>query len=166
LNADVTDSECDVDLTSRLPWPDATFSAIVSQHVIEHVEFEELIGLLAEVRRILRADGEVWLSCPDMEKICLGYVKDRAASLAADQRARYPTLAPSLGIPQQQAVNGFFHQGGEHKNLYDFELLAWVVDRAGFRACERVEENTLLARFPEFPRRADDAVTLYVVARP
>src|SRR4029077_4956809 len=69
VNADVTDSDADVDLASgQLPWPDSSFETVVSQHVIEHMELQgELIPLLREIGRVLEPGGEVWLSCPDLE---------------------------------------------------------------------------------------------------
>ena len=168
LNADVAGSDCDVDLASRrpLPWPDSSFSAIVSQHVIEHLEMEELARLLAELRRVIREDGEMWLSCPDMEKVCRAYVDDKGATLCATRVARWPEGAPAAGTPPQQIVNLIFHQWGQHRNLYDFELLTWMLRNAGFGLCDRTEESAFLHRFPGFPARNDDDHSLYVITRP
>jgi predicted SAM-dependent methyltransferase len=166
LNVDVMGSEHDIDLAcGRLPWPDASFSAVVCQHVIEHLELEdELLPLLREVHRVLRPDGELWLSCPDLEKVCRAYVEDRAAGLAADRRQRMPLQAMPPGIPSQHFVNWLFHQRGEHKNLFDFDLLAWALAQAGFASCVRVNERDLLARYPEMPPRHDDMQSLAVLA--
>jgi predicted SAM-dependent methyltransferase len=168
LNVDVFASEYDVDVASgHLPWPDAAFSAIVSQHVIEHLDLEdELLPLFRELRRVLQASGELWLSCPDLEKVCRAYVHDRAAALHEDRRRRMPGQAMPSGVPTQHFVNWLFHQGGEHKNLFDLELLQWALRTCGFGSCERVNEAALLARFPEFFPRNDDLQSIYVVARP
>jgi SAM-dependent methyltransferase len=67
LNVDVIGSDYDIDFITRLPWRSDSFSAIVSQHVIEHLElFGELVPLLSELRRVLQPGGQIWLSCPDM----------------------------------------------------------------------------------------------------
>jgi predicted SAM-dependent methyltransferase len=168
LNVDVLSSEYDVDIAGgRLPWADASFSAVVSQHVIEHLELEEeVLPLFRELRRVLGPDGEVWLSCPDMEKVCRAYVEDRGAALHEDRRRRMPGQTMRAGVPSQHFVNWIFHQGGEHKNLFDLDLLSWAVAEAGFRSCERVDEAALLRRFPEFPLRNDDFQSLYVRVRP
>jgi predicted SAM-dependent methyltransferase len=167
LNVDVLSSDYDVDIGSgRLPWPDGSFSVVVSQHVVEHLELEdELLPLLRELRRVLRSGGEMWLSCPDMEKICHAYIADRGSALHADRQRRMPSQAMRDGVPSQHFVNWLFHQGGEHKNLFDFELLSWAVSTAGFRSCDRTDEGALLRRFPEFPQRHDDFQSLYVCAR-
>ena len=167
LNVDIWGSQCDVDLAAgRLPWPDAVFTAVVSQHVIEHLELQtQLLPLFRELRRVVRPGGELWLSCPDMEKVCRSYVEDRAATLAADRRQRMPGQALPPSMPSQHFVNWLFQQGGEHQNLFDLELLTWAPGESGFPSCARVAEAELLARFPEMPPRGDDLQSLYVCAR-
>jgi predicted SAM-dependent methyltransferase len=166
LNVDVFGSEFDLDLASgHLAWGDAAFHAIVSQHVIEHLELRtELLPLLAELRRVLRSDGELWLSCPDLAKVCVAYVNGQVSVLFEDRKERWPLY--TLGdMPIQHMVNELFHQDGEHRNLLDFDLLSWALKHAGFTSVDRVVEADLVARFPEFPRRGDDVQSLYVRAR-
>ena len=138
--------------------------AVVSEHLIEHLDLQtELIPLLCEVRRVLRPGGELWLSTPDLDKVCRAYVDDRAAALLSDRRRRWARF--DLGdVPTQQLVNHLFHQDGEHRYLLDLGLLTWACERAGFQTCERVLEADLLARFSGFPARGDDLQSLYVRA--
>ena len=71
-------AECDVDLARPLPWNSEVFDLVVTQHVVEHLDvFEELIPCLRELRRCMKVDGEVWISCPDLEKVCKSYVEVR-----------------------------------------------------------------------------------------
>jgi len=164
LNVDVTDSEADLDLTRRLPFPDQSFDAIVSQHVIEHLDLrEELIPLLKELRRVARPNAEIWLDCPDLGKVCQFYIEDKADAL---RKRRYELYPDSLreSFPSQQEVNDRFHYGGQHKNLFDFELLAWVLGEYGFGKARHVSEREFLERFPEFPVRNDDFHSLYICA--
>jgi predicted SAM-dependent methyltransferase len=167
LNVDVHRSDFDVDLAcGYLPWYDESFATIVSQQVIEHLELNrELLPLLRELRRVCRSDGELWLACPDMEKICGSYHQDRGVGLLRDRITRFPDFDLG-GAPHQQVINVLFHQDGEHRNLYDFDLLSWALRISGFSECERKTEDDLLARFPEFTRRGDDFVSLYVRAVP
>ena len=83
LNVDVTNSDFDVDLAiGKIPWANGVFSAIVGEHIVEHLELEsELLPLFHEFRRVSRTGAEVWLSCPDMEKTCRGYLGDKGAGL-------------------------------------------------------------------------------------
>jgi predicted SAM-dependent methyltransferase len=165
LNVDVAGSEYDVDLGSgKLPWVDGAFEAVVAQQVIEHIDLEsDLPALLGEILRVLRPGGQVWLSCPDMERVCRAYLEDRGASLMRDRLKRWPEF--SIGeMPPQQMVNVVFHQSGEHLNLFDYSLLAWLLRQQGFVNPVRVAEADLLRRFPEFPLRDDDDISLYVKA--
>jgi predicted SAM-dependent methyltransferase len=165
LNVDVIGSEFDLDLAGgHLPWVDASADAFVAQHVIEHLELDmELVPLLTEMRRVLRPDGEVWLSCPDLAAICRSYVDGALDRLIDDRRVRFPDWRFE-GVPHSQIVNDLFTQEGEHVNLFDEELLRWALLQAGFTTVERVREGDLLARFPGFPERHDDMASLYVRA--
>jgi hypothetical protein len=60
--------------------------------------------------------------------------------------------------------NIMFHQDGEHKNLFDFDLLRWALEQSGFGDVRRRTEADLLVRFPECPCRDDDSQSLYVSA--
>lgn len=166
LNVDVIDSDYDVDLACGvLPFPSDHFTAIASQHVIEHLELRlELLPLLRECFRVMKKDGQIWLSCPDMEKVCNGYVTDKGQALLNDKASRVPGYDLSKA-PVQQVINELFHQDGEHKNLLDFELLKWILEQAGFIAVTKVDEGQFLHAFPEFPERKDDLQTLYVSAK-
>jgi SAM-dependent methyltransferase len=47
----------------RLPFADATFSAVIANHSMEH--FEDLRGVLREVRRVTYPDGALFVAVPD-----------------------------------------------------------------------------------------------------
>ena len=68
------------------------------------------------------------------------------------------------GVPSSHMVNSIFYQDYEHRNLFDFSLLKWVLNICGFTDVERVDEKSLLERFPEIPERNDDKQSLYVRA--
>lgn len=164
LNVDVIDSDFDIDL-GRMPLPfgDDSFDSVVSQQVIEHLELDdELLPLMRELKRVVSDGGTIWLSCPDMAKVCQGYVDDRGAGLLADKRLRGAHDPSSGGRPAQLVVNWLFHQGGEHKNLFDLEILQWIAQSVGFDKCLESTEAELLSTFPEFPVRDDSFQSVYV----
>ncbi len=166
LNVDVMRSDYDVDLgCGRLPWKSEVFEAVVSQHVIEHLDLhEQLLPLFAELYRVLQPNGEIWLSCPDLEKVCRSYLEHGMRDLLEDRQARDAHYSLQ-GAPAQQLINDLFHQFGQHKNLFDFALLRWCLGQAGFTGIVQVTEAALLARYPECPVRHDDLQSLYVSAR-
>lgn len=166
LNVDLVRSDFDLDLAcGELPWPDDVFDVVVSQQVVEHLDvLHELLPLLREVHRVSRPGAELWLACPDLAKVCRAYVEDRGRGLLRDRLTRWPEFS-LRGLPAQHMVNELFHQGGQHKNLFDFEYLQWLLEQVGFGDCVRHLEADLLARFPEFPRRDDDFHSVYASAR-
>ncbi len=165
LNVDVYDSDQDLDLTTGLlPWPDDSFDLVVSQHMIEHLDMErEAVPLLAELRRVCAPGAKIWITCPDMAKICRSYVEDRGRSLLEARLKRWPDyrqLYPQ-SIPPQDIVNNLFHQWGQHLNLFDQELLAWAAREAGLGNPQPVaSEADLLAEVPDLPPRNDDEQTM------
>jgi predicted SAM-dependent methyltransferase len=164
-NVDVAGSPFDIDLTTPLPWPAEVFDSIVAQQVIEHLELEgELLPLLRELARVAKPNAEIWLSCPDMAKVCEAYSSDRGVELKRDRERRW-TVKWLAGMPSSHIINVLFHQGNEHKNLYDFELLSWILTQAGFDDPRRSSESEFRTRFPVFPVRDDDQHGLYVTAR-
>jgi SAM-dependent methyltransferase len=154
-----------VDLVSgRLPWTDGSFECVVGQPFIDDLEIEgELIPLLKEIRRVLKPGGGLWVSTPDMEKLCRSYIADGGAALVADRRSRIPGFSLE-GYPNSHYMNVIFFEGGRNMNLFDFPLLREVFRRAGFPDCRRVDEEDLLERYPDFPPRRDDYQSLYVLA--
>ena len=165
LNTDVQGSDFDIDLACGwLPWHDNVFSVVVCQQVIEHLDlFSELLPLLGELRRVSQPGAVIWLACPDMAKICEAYTIDLGAKLVEKRLGRWPDFTLE-GAPTQHIINTFFHQSGEHKNLFDFPLLEWALHSAGFESCVQRNERELLERFPEFELRGDDDCSIYVSA--
>ena len=54
-------------VTDGLPFKDSSVEVIFSSHFIEHLTFEEGINFLRECHRVLRPDGILRISCPDMK---------------------------------------------------------------------------------------------------
>lgn len=72
----------------RLPFPDAMFDLVVSNHVIEHVSDQELH--LAEIRRVLKPGGCVYLATPNKSSpIMEGHVGNQMV-------LRYSQMAPLM----------------------------------------------------------------------
>lgn len=51
----------------RFPWPDATFGTVLCAEIIEHLTVDP-VAMLAEIRRILRADGVCVLTTPNVAR--------------------------------------------------------------------------------------------------
>lgn len=181
LNVDLAGSDYDIDLCDLpLPFADKTFDTIASQHVVEHLDaVEELIPALRDLRRCCKDNAKIWISCPDLAAICNSYVDDKGETLRGFWQNMVHLYAPNQPdmivcekrfdvhkMPTQFMVNLYMHQFSQHKNLYDREIMTWILEKAGFTKVERVKEADFLAACPDFAARKDDAESLYVCCVP
>lgn len=177
LNVDLAGSDYDIDLCDLpLPFASNTFELVASQHVVEHLDaVEELIPALRDLRRCCKDKAEIWISCPDLEAICNSYVHDKGKTLRKfwqDMAYLYAPNQPDMIVcekrfdvhkmPVQHMVNMYMHQFSQHKNLYDYELMTWILTKSGFMKVERKTEADFLKVCPKFAARKDDAESIYV----
>lgn len=180
VNIDIQKENCDlresINFLEGVPFEDRTFSHAFSSHFIEHVSYETtMLFFLKEVHRVLKDNGTFWVVTPDLKKACEAYLKDKCKSLLEDRlnrnwRYRKKINNPLLynkivdtSTPTQHFINDLFHQGGEHKNLLDIELLEWIGKKAGFNKVDEVSDEILRKRFPEIRSRGDSLQALYAV---
>jgi predicted SAM-dependent methyltransferase len=165
LNVDMFGSDLNLDFaTGELPFKDGQFQVIVSQHVVEHLTIEdEFLPLLKACFRVTKQGGEIWISTPDMEKVAKSYVDQKNVDMIEDRKERLSHW-DMAGMPSQHFLNDIFHQQLEHRNLFDFELLKWCLEQAGYANVTRMDEAMLLSKYPEFPERKDDYQSVYVKA--
>ena len=165
LNCDIADSDFDIDLSlPPLPFSDGQFTDVLAQQFIEHLEYDPgLLNFLKDLHRVMKPYGRIWLSCPDLESICKAYVEDRCATIDWGLKRHWPH-ASAKGFPTQHRINFFFHQWGEHRNLYDLEMVTWALHNADFNEVRRVSETDLIQIYPEIPPRENDTTSLIVSA--
>ncbi len=99
----------------RWPFEDASFDAVYSEHMFEHILPMDGATFLREVYRILKPGGVLRLTTPDLEKYMLGYVNRKSNRFLADHAARFPPMG-KLGPPYTAAtvINNIF-RNYEHK---------------------------------------------------
>ena len=112
------------DVTKALPFPDSCSTAIVSEHLIEHMAKPAALSLLRECFRVLEPGGALRLSTPDAGRYLRSYAGDRAFLLGC--RSQEPVDAPI------DHINRVMREDGAHLCLYDEELLHLMLERAGF----------------------------------
>lgn len=180
INVDIEKEYCDlgvsVDLIKGIPFEDSSFSHAVSSHFVEHLSYETtLFSFLKEVHRVLKGKGKLWIITPDLKKVCEAYIEDKCEGLLLDRIKRNPRFKRKMERPElynkiidgttpsQHFINDIFHQGGEHKNLLDIELLRWLASKSGFKTTEEISDEILMKNFPEMKSRKDSLQALYAV---
>lgn len=134
-------------LDASLPWPDASFDAVISTEGIEHLENH--YSFLRELRRILRPDGTLVLTTPNITALRSrlrffgsGFFGRDARPL--NESARHPLhhigLATFPELRYQLHVSGFRLAAVRHTHIkpisYLYAIYApwmWLYTRIAFR---------------------------------
>jgi predicted SAM-dependent methyltransferase len=105
-----------LDVRKGLPF--AEVAAIYAEHFLEHLALEDGLAFLAECRRVLKPDGVLRLSTPNLEWVLTTHYRWR--DVTAQNR-----------LDDCLKLNRAF-QGWGHRFLYNRETLAAAVRAAGF----------------------------------
>ena len=173
LNADKFKADADIylNLTSRFPFPDATFSAVYSEHTLEHIPTDHVRHVLAECHRILKPGGLLRLTIPDLEIYAAKYAAgDRAffepiiskyAEKMEKDRKKYWLVRSPGGAFMSRVVRRFYH----HQWMYDFETLKSCLEELSFsKVLKQSCGKSLRAEVGAMDREDRAYETLYVEA--
>ena len=128
-----------LDASQPFPIPSASFDYVFSEHVIEHIEFEEAATMLSESARILKSGGRIRLATPDLAQIIALYAQPSAQAQQDYIRWIMDNFRPQVGkYNPAHVINQSFH-GWRHKFIYDEPTLVKALEAAGFAAATRVE---------------------------
>ena len=109
-----------MDVTRGLPFKNVRF--IFAEHFIEHLHYNDARYFLRECRRVLRDDGVLRLSTPNLDWV---WANHYARGLSEERQV-------SASFMLNRAFRGWGHQF-----LYNFGALAATLREAGFREVER-----------------------------
>ena len=130
-----------VNVANRLPFGDASFEYVSSEHLIERLPLQKGRRFLAECFRVLKPGGRIRIATLDLRRLVAlstsspsaiqkKYVAWITRDINADEGARL--LDPTV------VMNKRFYDGG-HRCLYDAESLSAAVREAGFADIARYQ---------------------------
>ncbi len=121
-----------LDARRPFPLPDASLDYIFSEHLIEHLEFDEARSMLRECHRALKPGGRMRIATPDLKQIIALYTQPDGADQASYIRWIMSTFRSQFGdFSPAHAINQSFH-GWRHKFIYDEPTLTQALADAGF----------------------------------
>ncbi|WP_375512330.1 methyltransferase domain-containing protein [uncultured Nostoc sp.] len=107
-----------------------SIAAIYASHVLEHFYHaidNELINTITEWHRVLKPGGQLFISVPDLKKLCWLYL--------------YPELTVVDRLSLMRIIFGAQTNIYDvHKVGFDFEILAICLEEVGFTEYYQVEE--------------------------
>lgn len=128
-----------MDASHPFPMPANSLDYVFSEHVIEHLEFDEGASMLSECFRALKSGGRMRLATPDLNQIIAVYTQPEADAQQAYIRWIMDHFRPQVGeYNPAQVINQSFH-GWRHKFIYDQATLTGALEKAGFHNIERFE---------------------------
>ncbi|MFA6135327.1 MAG: methyltransferase domain-containing protein [Phycisphaerae bacterium] len=148
-----------LDATRPFPFADATFEHVYSEHMIEHITFDQGLGMLAECYRVLKPGGRIRISTPDLSFLVDLYRADKPRSHREYLKWATDCFNPAAPFSEDTFVINTFVRNWGHVFIYDEKVLRHSVERAGFTGITRCSlgnsddaamrnlENT--ARIPE-----------------
>jgi predicted SAM-dependent methyltransferase len=125
------------DVSTHLPFPDASVDVFYSHHVIEHLHDWHLPQHFASMHRALRRGGGIRIGAPHLGNACRKYVEGDAGWFGD-----FPDLRSSVG----GRFTNFVFCHGEHLTALDDTYLAELASNAGFRDvrfCAPTKETNL-----------------------
>jgi predicted SAM-dependent methyltransferase len=122
-----------MDATKQLPFPDNALDYIFTEHSFEHISYPNGVKFLKEAHRILKPGGRIRIATPD-----LAFLIHLYSQPDTDISRRYMKSCVNTFINDPKictralVVNNFFYNWG-HQFIYDFEMLDYMLQAAGFK---------------------------------
>lgn len=131
-----------LDVSRTFPFGDEVFDYVLTEHQIEHVDYDEGCFMLRECARVMRRGAKIRISTPDLARLLALY---RPAESLTPIEARYLEWIGAKFLPGKPAdavfvINNCMRFSG-HQFLYDEATLAKTMREAGFDDVKRVPPN-------------------------
>ncbi len=120
-----------LDATQTFPIEDNQFDYIFSEHMIEHLEYAGGASMLKECFRVLRKDGTIRVSTPDLPFLIDLYRQDKSAQQLEYIKWATDNFVPDTDYDDVFVINNFVRAWG-HQFIYDEKTLRSLMEKAGF----------------------------------
>ena len=128
-----------IDITKKFPFESSTFDYVFSEHMIEHIKYQDGLKMLNESFRVLKPSGKIRISTPDLQFLLDLYL-DKNSKLQDDyvkwSGETYQLTHGSI----TEIINNYFHSWG-HQFIYDKLTIENSLKKAGFTNIEFFKIN-------------------------
>ncbi len=121
-----------LDVSEKFPFKSHEFDYIFCEHLIEHLSFREGSNTLCESFRILKPEGKIRISTPDLRYLMDIYSLEKTDIQRQEMEKFVNTFFCEAKVYQDAIlINTLFYKFG-HKFIYDFKVLENTLLEAGF----------------------------------
>jgi predicted SAM-dependent methyltransferase len=139
LNTDIVmaDGLAYLDATKRFPLEDDSFHYVFSEHVIEHLSYEDGMKMLKESYRILVPGGKIRIATPNLERLVALFQKDRTEEMRRYMREKIDWhQLPNYPTGECFILNLELGSFG-HIFVYDPDTLRFALTNVGFQSVQQ-----------------------------
>ena len=125
-----------MDVRESFPFQDNSFHYVYSEHMIEHITWNEGLFMVKECYRVMEPNGMIRIATPNLTNILRLY--NNSDDPIAEKYIRWVTDR-YLGIDVYKAsivINNAF-RNWHHQFLYDGDLLEMTLNKSGFTNVQR-----------------------------
>jgi predicted SAM-dependent methyltransferase len=120
--------------TERIPLASNSLEGIFTEHCLEHISFEKCFENLKEFHRLLKPGGTIRIVVPDAEvyfDLYQARKTNKSVQLPYGENEETPVIS----------INRIF-RSHDHLFIYDFETMALLLKKAGFRDMKKESYGT------------------------
>jgi predicted SAM-dependent methyltransferase len=139
INSDILDIQDEmvfIDVRDALPFGQDSLDYIFSEHLLEHLEYEEGTYLMSQCFRTLKTGGVLRISTPDLAFLIDVYENENTENHEYIDWA-FDFYWPDRKKSKALALNYYLTSWG-HKCIYDEELLCDTLSQVGFKDIHKV----------------------------
>jgi SAM-dependent methyltransferase len=132
-----------MDAGATYPFPENTFDFVFSEHVFEHLNLDQQLVMLAELRRTLKPGGKARLATPNLDALLA--IRGNESPLVKDYinwsaEVFFPNKIAILGEAVKSEVfviNNYFYSWG-HQFIHNPESFQAIARKMGFEKVRQV----------------------------
>ena len=121
-----------LDVTEKFPYDDNSVDYVFSEHMIEHISYQDGKFMIEESFRVLKSGGKIRISTPDLKFLINLYTEDKTdlQKRYIDYSINHASYNVSIGT-DTFIINNFVRDW-DHTFIYDEKTLKSLFESVGF----------------------------------